>query len=112
MSEEKSLGSVRIAPNVLVTIAQLTTLSVPGVARMSAGALGSVRRLFDRGSNPQGVHVEVRDDAVWVEVHVIVQAGSNMYQVGTAIQHQVAQAIDQIVGMPVGAVHVYIEDVE
>ncbi len=109
---DEKLGTVRIAPGVLATIAYLTTLSVPGVVRMSHDLASSVSKLLRREGFASGVKIQVRDEAVWVDLHVVVEAGANMYQVGTQIQKEVAQAIDNMVGMPVREVNVYIQDVE
>jgi uncharacterized alkaline shock family protein YloU len=38
----EKLGTVRIAPRVLATIARLTTLSVPGVSRLSPAPVRGV----------------------------------------------------------------------
>jgi uncharacterized alkaline shock family protein YloU len=98
------MGRVTIAQQVLDTIVQLTTLNVPGVARL--GARGALRRAGD------GVHVEVADQQVNVEVYVIVTADANMREVGKAIQTEIARAMHEIVGMDVATVHVHVQDVE
>ncbi|MHB9092706.1 MAG: Asp23/Gls24 family envelope stress response protein, partial [Chloroflexota bacterium] len=51
----ENLGSVRVAPNVLATIACLTTLSVPGVARMSDDLVSGMSRLIGREHPTSGV---------------------------------------------------------
>jgi uncharacterized alkaline shock family protein YloU len=106
---KEQLGTVRIAPGVLATIASLTALAVPGVSRLGAGG---VERLFGRESLTAGVKVQVKDQAVWVDVYIVVEAGRNMYQVGSQVQTDITQAILQMVGMPVQEVNVYIQDVE
>ena len=55
-------GRTTIAPEVLLTIARLSTLAVPGVSRMSP-APAHVNRLFKRGPS-EGVVLAVQDDAV------------------------------------------------
>ncbi len=99
-----SMGRVTVAQQVLDTIAQLTTLNVPGVARL--GTRGALRRAGD------GVHVEVADNRVNVEVYVIVTADANMREVGKEIQAEMARAMHEIVGMDVATVNVHIQDVE
>jgi uncharacterized alkaline shock family protein YloU len=103
---EEELGKVIIAPGVLVTIAKLTTLSVPGVARMSAG------RIIGRGGIREGVKIEVEDNSVGVDLYIVAEHDVNMLQLGQRIQSEVARAIKEIVGMEVSEVNVHIEDVE
>ena len=109
MSE--NLGTVTIAPQVLVTIARLTTEAVPGVARMAPGAVSGTTRLLNRATTGEGVRVWVVDGAVNVEVNVVVSREANMRAVGTQIQRDVARAVEHMLGMPVREVNVNIRDV-
>jgi uncharacterized alkaline shock family protein YloU len=103
----KRLGTVVISPGVLSMIARLTTLSVPGVARMAC--LG-VRRLLGSRSG-SGVKVQVTDDQVGLELYVVVLPDVNMLDLSREIQCKVTRAIHEIVGMPVREVNVHIVDV-
>jgi len=100
----ESMGRVTIAQEVLLTITRLTTLGVPGVSRL--GARPGLRRAGD------GVHVDVTDNQVEVEVYVVVGPDVNMRDVGKAIQSEIARSMKEIVGMDVANVNVHIQDVE
>jgi len=104
---ERKLGIVIISPTVLSTIARLTTLSVPGVARMSP--LGMHRLFGARGDD--GVRVQVVDEAVVLDVYVIATTDVNMLQLSREIQSKVTRALHEIVGMAVREVNVHIVDV-
>ena len=109
---EEKLGKVIIAPNVLVTIARLTTLSVPGVARMSPGWSGGVNRLLGRTDAGEGVRIDVEDDVVSVDLYIVAEGGTDMLRLSRQIQAKVTRAIKDMVGMPVKEVNVHIQDVE
>jgi uncharacterized alkaline shock family protein YloU len=109
---EEKLGKVRISSQVLATIARLTTLSVPGVVSMFHGFPGGVKCFLKGKRASDGVHIEVVDDAVAVELAITVAADVNIYEVGREIQSRVARAIKTTVGMPVVAVNVHVEDVD
>lgn len=109
---EEKLGKVIIAPNVLVTIARLTALSVPGVVRMSPGWTESMGRLLRRRGPGEGVRIEVEDDTVSVDLYIIVEQGVNMLKVSREIQAEVSRAIHDMVGMDVKEVNIHIQDVE
>ncbi|HLF27150.1 MAG TPA: Asp23/Gls24 family envelope stress response protein [Anaerolineae bacterium] len=100
----ESIGRVTVAQQVLDAIVQLTTLNVPGVARL--GARHALRPSGD------GVHVEVNDNHVVVDVYVIVAPEVNLRDVGRTIQTEVARAMQEMVGMEVDTVNVHIQDVE
>lgn len=106
-----SSDKTTIAPDVLLTIARLTTLSEPGVSRMSTIS-GGVNRLFKRGLS-EGVRIDIRDgDVVYADLYVILKHDVNMRDVSRNVQHKVARAITDMVGMQVGRINVHIEDVD
>lgn len=102
-------GAVTIDPSVLVTIARLSTLSIPGVCRMWPA---TPAHLLGTGATAEGTRVLVEDDQVLVDLYVIVDSGVSMLEVGGAIQAAVTRAIKEMVGMAVREVNVHIEDVE
>ena len=109
---EDRLGTVRISPHVLATIARLTSLAVPGVAGMFREPGTGVDRLIRGRGATDGVRVQVMDDAVSVDLHIIASKGVSLYDLGRETQAQVSRAIKDMVGMPVLDVNVHIEDVE
>lgn len=109
---EEKIGTVRVAPEVLATIAALTAQEVAGVVRLKGGIAGEVGKIIKRGQSMHGVKVTVVDNEVWVELHIIVRPDVSMYKVGRDVQDAVARALETMVGMPVHTIDVYIEDVE
>jgi uncharacterized alkaline shock family protein YloU len=103
-------GRTTIAPEVLETIARLTTLSVNGVSRMCSEPAG-VSRLFHRGFS-DGVRIEVHDDKVFTDLYIILDNDVNIRDVSRKVQHDVARAISEMVGMRVGMVNIHIEDID
>ncbi len=108
---EENLGTVRISPQVLATIARLSTLSINGVVRMSRDFSRGMDRFLGKGGG-EGVRIEVVDDAVSVDIHIIAAQNVDLYKLGRTIQSQVARAIKDMVGMPVLAVNVHVENVQ
>lgn len=102
-------GKITIAPDVLVTIARLSTVSVDGVARMASVPV-AVDRIFQRNQT-DGVRIEIKQQSVLVDLYVIVQPDANVREVSRNIQAAVARAIKDMTGMDVLAVNVHVEDV-
>lgn len=107
-----SQGSTTIAPDVLLTIAQLTALKVPGVSRLSHLPGASVNRLFQRAQAKEGVQIEIIDDIVYADLYVVLKNDINVRNVSRKIQLSVARAISEMVGMQVGRVNIHIEDID
>jgi uncharacterized alkaline shock family protein YloU len=103
-------GKTTIAPDVLVSIARLTTLGVPGVSRLSV-VPSDVNTLFNK-NNIQGVRISVVNDIVYVDLYVVLNRDVNVRDVSHSIQNQVARAINEMVGMEVGKINVHIEDID
>ena len=111
MSEQKRPpGKTTIAPDVLVTIARLTALSVPGVSRL-ANVSGGVNGLFKRHPN-EGVQITVENNTVYADIFVILKRDVNVRDVSRSIQHQITRSISEMVGMEVGKVNIHIEDID
>jgi uncharacterized alkaline shock family protein YloU len=108
----ESTGRVTIAPEVLVTIARLTTQSIAGVAQLCHQiGPGNVDRLLGRLAGGGGVEIAIVDNAVRVDLHIIVEPNVNMRNVSRKIQEAVTRAIQDMVGMQVSAVNIHIQDV-
>jgi uncharacterized alkaline shock family protein YloU len=103
-------GKTTIAPEVLVSIAKLTTLSVDGVARL-ASMPSDVNRIFNRGVS-EGVKISVDEDTVYADLYVILKKDVNAREVSHSIQQKVSRAISEMVGMDVGKINVHIEDID
>lgn len=103
-------GKTTVAPDVLLTIARLTTLHVPGVSRMGS-VPADINRLFQRGYG-EGVSIDIKDDVVTLNLHLILSQDVNIRDVSRQVQHDVARAISEMVGMQVGRVNIHIEDID
>ncbi|MGB9775942.1 MAG: Asp23/Gls24 family envelope stress response protein [Anaerolineae bacterium] len=105
MEEVPALGRITVDREVLETIARLTALAVPGVARIAP-----VPRSRLLGSR-EGVRITLQDGSVLVDLYLVVESGHNMLALGRQVQAEVTRAIQEMVGLDVEAVNVYIEDV-
>jgi uncharacterized alkaline shock family protein YloU len=109
---EQALGTVTIHPTVLTTVARLTTLATPGVARMGDERRLNVERVLCWPGRAGGVELCISDKAVTVDLHVIAESEANLLRLGQALQSEVSRAIQDMVGMEVLAVNVHIQDVD
>lgn len=110
MTDYQSHGKTTVSPEVLITIARLSALSVPGVSRM-APISGGVNRLFKRGAG-DGVRIETQDNTVFVDMFLALKQDVNIREVSRNVQLQVTRAIQEMVGMDVGHVNIHIENID
>jgi uncharacterized alkaline shock family protein YloU len=106
----ESLGVVRVARQVLSTIvinAALQTAGVVGMARVD----GQRSRFLGKELPKRGVALTIKDNTVSADLYIVVASGVNIVEVGAAVQEEVASAIEDMIGMQVHEVNVYIQDV-
>ena len=106
----EQLGSVRIARRVLRTVVEEAAISISGVARLASG-VSQWPQLLGRPLPRHGVGLTLHGDLATVDVYVITEAGANMVKIGSAVQEAVGAAIEHILGLRVGEINVYIQDV-
>lgn len=113
MSEEQqleSLGRIEVAPEVLMTIAHFATARMEGIQRM-APVPADVARLFRRSIQHDGILLNLAEDKVRFDIYVIMNPNVNIMETSRALQAAVIEAIDTMVGIPVDAVNIHVEDV-
>src|SRR6266699_6665711 len=104
------LGVVRVARQVLITIVVNAALQIPGVVRMARNT-DQWSRLLGRELPKDGVALTIKENTISADLYIVVASGVNIVDVGAAIQEEVASAIEDMVGMQVHEVNVYIQDV-
>ncbi len=108
MEQEPKLGRVMIAPIVLGQIVERSALGVPGVA-----AIAPRHPRYDRlRSAAGGVHVRVTENTVSADIALVARASTNILELGQRVQSEVTVALRQMVGMDIGEINVYVDDVQ
>lgn len=103
-------GKTTIAPEVLISIARLTTLDVTGVSHLTSPP-GNLGRIFKQAAS-DGVRIDVEEDTVYLDIFVVLKRDTNIRDVCHTIQNRVTRAIQEMVGMEVGRVNVHVEDID
>jgi uncharacterized alkaline shock family protein YloU len=106
-----SLGTTRVANQVVASIAALSALQVQGVAAMYHPGAQPIDRIVRRSHAHRGVRVELRDSALHLDLWIVMEAGGNVPVVGAAVQRRVAEAIERMLDMRVAEVNVFVSEV-
>ena len=105
MDKESAVGKITVEPEVIETIARLSALAFPGVARLISPT--GLKRLLKQ----DGVKLEIVGNCVRLDLYVVTEADASMLTVGRQIQAEVTRAIQEMVGMEVESINIHIEDV-
>lgn len=113
MSENKDyvtrtdeLGNIHISEEVLSVIAAAAAIEVEGVGGL-AGTLGTdIAELLGKKSQSRGIHLQVEDEAVTVNVAILVKYGYVITDVAKQVQENIANSVEATSGLTVAAVNV------
>jgi uncharacterized alkaline shock family protein YloU len=113
MGENGSLGAVRVANEVIASIAALAACEVDGVKGMDEAAARHfgdwVRR---QGGAHRGVRVHIESDrSIHLEVFITVDSEAKLAEVAASAQANVVEATERMLGLEVGEVNVFVSSV-
>ena len=108
---DRSLGSVKVANEVIAHIASLTTSQVQGIVGMYPAGARDGHRLLPSNTSHKGVRVEMGNETLNIDLFVIVDHSAHVPTVAAEVQRQVADAIDKMLGLEVRQVNVFVGDV-
>jgi len=110
-SYELDGGSIRIADEVVSTIAGLAAMEIDGIAGMSGGIAGGIAEALGKKNLSRGVKVEVGEEEVIVDLYVIVDYGVRIPDVAWNVQDSVKRAIEEMTGLKILGINVHVQGV-
>jgi len=110
LSHSTPLGKVSISREVIAQIVGRAVAECYGVVGMAAR--GPVERLPWRDRATQGVAVTAEDGGLRIDLHVVVEYGLNLAEVGNSVRTRVAYEVERLTKLSVAAVEVHIDDVK
>lgn len=101
-------GTIRIADEVVATVAGLAAVEVDGVAAMSGGWGTDLVEKLGRKNFGKGIKVEVADDETRIDIFIVVEFGFAIPNVASNVQKEVKLAVETMTGLDVTAVNVHV----
>lgn len=108
LREDDSMGSVKIADDVVAMIAALAATEVEGVAAMAGNITHDLMQKMGYKNLAKGVKVEVYHKKVRVDLSVVMEYGYNIPATSQQVQVKVQSAIESMTGLEVTDVNVRI----
>ena len=108
---ENSIGTVRIASDVVATIAGLAAADVSGIAGMSGGIAGGIAEMLGRKNLTKGVKVEVSEEETLVDLFIIVEYGVSIAEVAKNAQETVKSTVENMTGLNCHTVNIHVQGV-
>lgn len=104
-------NGIKIADDVVATIAGKAASEVKGVYSMSGGFAGGISEVFGKKSYTKGIKVDNTEKSLKIDVNIIVEYGARIPDVAYEIQNRVKKAIESMTGLEVAEVNVHVQGV-
>ncbi|MCK4600485.1 Asp23/Gls24 family envelope stress response protein [Candidatus Bipolaricaulota bacterium] len=104
-------GRITISEDVIAAIARIAAEKVDGIARPSAGVSGGLKSIFGGEDLSPNIKTELTEGGVRVEMKIAVEYGYPVHEVAQGIQGNVQKDIEELAGVTVTGVDVYVKKV-
>lgn len=109
--DDRVIGEVQIADEVVAIIAGLAATEVKGVASMYGNITNELVAKLGMKNLSKGVKIEVADSKVSVDLAINLEYGYNIPEVTGAVQDRVKSAIETMTGLSVENVDIRVAGV-
>ena len=107
-----TLGTVKIADEVVAIIAGLAATEVKGVSSMAGNITNELVGKLGMKNLSKGVRVTVTPENVQVDLTINIAYGYSIPDVSKAVQEKVKSAIETMTGLAVSEINIRIADVD
>ncbi len=111
LKEDNSMGTVKIADDVVAMIAGLAASEVDGVSAMVGNITNELMSKVGMTKLTKGVKVEITGREVRTDIAVVLEYGYNIPATSQKVQEKVKMAIENMTGLTVSDVNIRIAGV-
>lgn len=109
---DTELGKVNISDEVVAIIAGVATTECYGLVGMASRKIqDGIAELLGRDSLSKGVVVKLEDNAVEIDLHIIVEYGVNILEVARNVMDTVRYTVENMLGLKVKNVNVNVQGI-
>ena len=104
-------GRISISEDVIASIARIAAEKVDGIARPPGGVSGGIKSIFGGEDVAPNIKTELNEEGVHVELRIAVEYGYPVHEVAQGIQVNVQKDIEELAGVTVTGIDVYVKKV-
>ena len=109
---ENEYGEIIIDNEVIAKVAGLNAIECYGIVGMAmVNVTSGIAKLLKRDSLSKGIKVEIIDNIIYIDFHIIVEYGVNISTVTDNLISTVKYKVEKFSGMDIGKINVYVEGV-
>ncbi len=102
------LGNIYVSPRAIATIASQSTIESYGVVGLAAKNLAEGLAQVLVKDPTLGIEVHFAEDAVQIDLYIIVEYGVRIKSVASSVQENVRYSVEKAIGLPVTRVDVHV----
>lgn len=106
MIRREEMGNIQIAEEVVANLATSTAMEVEGVSGLMSGNVSDL--LGGKKLTAKGVRVEMEDDALIVNLFLMLRYGCGISDVAAKVQQAVYSTLESTTGFRVDTVNVHV----
>ncbi|MDD5945024.1 MAG: Asp23/Gls24 family envelope stress response protein [Clostridia bacterium] len=109
---ENQYGTITIENEVIARVAGLTAIDCYGIVGMAAkNVKDGLVQLLKRESLTKGIRINIVEERVSIDLHIIVEYGTNITAIAENIISTVKYKVETVCGIAVEQVNVFVEGV-
>lgn len=108
---EADVNGIKIAEDVVATIAGMATAEVKGVSSMNGGIASGFSEMFGKKNFSKGVKAQVSEKDTTIDLYIIVEYGTRIPDIAWEIQNRVKTAVENMTGLRVLEVNIHVQGV-
>ena len=106
------MGEIQINPDVIALYAGTIAVECFGIVGMAAVSMkDGLVKLLKRESLTHGINVDINDNNISIDFHVIVSYGVSISAVSDNLIESVKYRVEEFTGMEVEKINIYVEGV-
>ena len=112
IQNDSSMGEVKIADEVVASIAALAATEVEGVASMAGNITNELVSKLGMKNLSKGVKVDVLEGVVTVSLALNLKYNYSIMEISTKVQEKVKNAVENMTGLEVADVNIKVAGVD
>lgn len=108
ISRPDEMGNIHISEEVLAVIAAAAALEVEGVGSLAANLGSDIAQLLGKKNMAKGIRISMNEDAVVVDLSILIKYGYTIMEVAKKVQDAVVNAVEATSGLQVDCVNVHV----
>ncbi len=105
-------GKIEVLPRAIATITARAVVQCYGVVGMAPRNLREgVAQVLRQEDQHKGIDVHIDNDAISIDLYVIIEYGTRIVEVARNVQENVRYAVEHALGLPVSRVNVRVQGV-